>query len=581
VGLVLLAAAIATAPLFLGGASCGHDFDFHLVSWLDAQNAWRHGLLYPHWSPSANYGAGEPRFIFYPPLTWMLGALLGFLLPWSAVPAALTFLLLAGTGLATRALGRLALDSAPATLAGCLSIFSGYALFTAYERTAYGELAGGVCIPLLLLFALREGNPQAGGWRRVLDGGTLPLAWVVAAAWLCNAPVGVMACYLLAFTALVSALAARSGKPLLRLLLATVLGLSLSAFYLIPAAWEQRWVEIRQATDDPGERIENSFLFARHADAALASHDDVLHRVSLIGAGMLAAALLGMLIGCWRKRISPLRQPWLVLALLPLAILLLQLPVSLPLWNLLPKLRFLQFPWRWLVVLEAPMALLVAAAVWPAGKARWRGWALGALCAAFGVAATAYAAHAFYQVCDEEDNVRAMLNSYQRGDGFEGTDEYAPLGADNTLAASGLPAACLVADPQARITAEMSPLDGQASVTPTDFDAKNCIAVIPRFSGSPEFLHFYGTLPRSGFLILRLRRYPAWRFALNGAPVQPLDTREDGLAVLPVPSGPVTLDAHWHSTGDVTIGRILSLLIVLLFAALFAQQRSRFTQRLT
>ncbi|MGD0547244.1 MAG: hypothetical protein ABR991_05385, partial [Terracidiphilus sp.] len=66
---VLLAAAVAVWPLLMHGPSCGHDFDFHLVSWFECLNGWRHGILYPHWAASANFGAGEPRFIFYPPLT--------------------------------------------------------------------------------------------------------------------------------------------------------------------------------------------------------------------------------------------------------------------------------------------------------------------------------------------------------------------------------------------------------------------------------------------------------------------------------------------------------------------------------
>jgi len=77
IALILAVALVAIVPELLRGPSCGHDFDFHLVSWLDALNGWRHGILYPHWATSANYGAGEPRFVFYSPLTWMLGAQCG------------------------------------------------------------------------------------------------------------------------------------------------------------------------------------------------------------------------------------------------------------------------------------------------------------------------------------------------------------------------------------------------------------------------------------------------------------------------------------------------------------------------
>ena len=270
---ILFAAVVAIAPQLPRSNSCGHDFDFHLVSWFDVLSSWRHGILYPHWAPSANYGAGEPRFIFYPPLTWMLGAALGVVLPWQLVPVALTFLVLAATGVATRALARQAFDDGAATLAGCAALFSGYALFTAYERSAFAELTGGFWIPLLLLFILRDRNPSSSAFKRAFDGSAVPLALVVAGAWLSNIPLGVMASYLLAAVALAAAMLSKSWVPIVRASIAVVEGIGLAAVYLIPAAWEQRWADISQATDDPGEMIENSWLFARHADPLMELHD--------------------------------------------------------------------------------------------------------------------------------------------------------------------------------------------------------------------------------------------------------------------------------------------------------------------
>jgi hypothetical protein len=572
--ILLLAAAVATAPQLFRGNSCGHDFDIHLVSWFDCLSSWRHGILYPQWTPSANYGAGEPRFVFYPPLTWMLGAALGLALPWQLVPIALTFLPLAATGLATRALARTVLADAPATLAGCAAMFAPYALFTAYERSAFGEMAG-FWIPLLLLLILRDRNPAGSLARRAFDGSAASLALVMAGAWLSNAPLGVMASYLLAATALAVAILRRSWTPIVRAAVATSLGIGLTAFYLIPAAWEQRWVDITQATNDPGLRIENSFLFGHPTDPALALHNMELSRVSVIILVMIAIALGGLLVARRRKTLPASRAFWIPLALIPAAVLLLQLPLSLPVWNLLPKLRFLQFPWRWLVVLEAPMAIFFAAAVWPrAGARRWLRICVPAACAALFLASTAVAAVYYFQPCDDEDAVAPMVAVYRSGQGFEGVYEYEPIGADDGQVATGLPDACLVSDPNI----VLGVMDTPGANPDWWVEQKSCDAVYsatpPAAQANPEHLHIRAVLPHAGTLILRLRTYPAWRITVNGLPAGPLTPREDGLAAVPVPQGPVDLTADWTTTPDVRTGRWLSALALLLITALWLRERS-------
>ena len=95
-----LAAFVAILPLLINGCSCGHDFDFHLLNWMEAARQFTHGNLHPHWAYTPAWNAGEPRFVFYPPLSWTIGAILGLIFPWTWTPILYTWLALTAAGLA-------------------------------------------------------------------------------------------------------------------------------------------------------------------------------------------------------------------------------------------------------------------------------------------------------------------------------------------------------------------------------------------------------------------------------------------------------------------------------------------------
>jgi 6-pyruvoyl-tetrahydropterin synthase related domain len=576
---ILIAAFVAVAPQLVRGNSCGHDFDFHLASWIDCLHSWREGILYPHWAPSPNFGAGEPRFVFYPPLTWMLGAALGSAMLWKFVPVALTFLFLVGGGLATRALARQTMANGPATLAGCAALFSGYAQFTAYERSAFGELTGCFWIPLLLLLIFRDRNPAGSAWRRAFDGSATPLALVVAGAWLSDAPLGVMTCYLLAAVTLAVALLGRSWAPVLRATAAVVVGTGLASLYLLPAAMEQHWVDLRELTTDPGYQIRNSWLFAHHANPVLQLHDLELFKVSIITVTMVAVALAGILVSRLRGTLPGSRRWWIPLAIIPVAVLFLQLPISGPVWDALPRLQYLQFPWRWLVVLEAPMAIFFASAVWM--SRRWMRLAVLATCSLAALALTAVHAEGLllFQGCDEDDSPLGMFTAYIGGSGFEGTDEYAPPYADNSLLAMGLPEACLTSSP----TTVLGQGDPGADLEWSP-DQHSCDATVPAASTpwntEPEHLRIAATMPHAGYLILRLRTYPAWQVRLNGQILHSLPRRDDGLMAVPVPQGPVNLTVDWTTTPDVIAARWLAAFALALLTALCVVEKKLSPPRL-
>jgi hypothetical protein len=80
-------------------------------------------------------------------------------------------------------------------------------------------------------------------------------------------------------------------------------------------------------------------------------------------------------------------------------------------------------------------------------------------------------------------------------------------------------------------------------------------------------------LPRPGYLVLRLRSYPAWRVLFNGQPAANLPQRADGLIAVPVPQGPVDLTVDWTTTPDVLAGRWLSGLALILVTCLCLLER--------
>ncbi len=548
--LILICAVLVTLPLVRYGPSCGHDFDFHLQSWLAANADWRSGLLAPHWVPAANYGAGEPRFVFYPPLSWALGAALGLLLPWTLVPQAFTVLVLAACGLAFYRLACRWVRPAVAAGAACVYLANPYMLFVTYERTAYGELMAAAAMPLVVLYALQTRPPVA------------RLALVIAALWLTNAPSAVMGCYLLGLCAVIAAGVTRSLQPLGRSLGALVLGTGAACVYVLPAWYEQRWVEIARVVG-PGMRVEDSFLFGHTGEAF---HDQVLHTASSIAVVILDAGLLfSALSRAHGSHTTESKLPRLLAAMALGLILLLQLPLSEPVWRLAPELRFLQFPWRWLMVgsLLATLAFaLVADSVTQRMRGRWLLLAAALVClAAF--AAGRYAEAHFAQYCDDEDNVRAqqalLPPSSLAADppgafGFEGTDEYTPTGADNGEIQQGLPAVRLLPSPDAD--------EGDDAAAPNpDWQPSHPLAdtvQIDQWQPEQKRLRIQSATP--GFAVLRLEDYPAWQVLDDDRPVALRPHREDGLLTIPYAAGRTTIEVRWRATPDVWAGRALSLL---------------------
>jgi hypothetical protein len=539
--LIACTALLAVGTLIVRGNSCGHDFDFHLLSWMEVARAWHAALVYPHWVEDANYGAGEPRLIFYPPVSWLFGGLLGTIFGWHAAPLLFVLLTLFAAGSSMYLLAREWAPPDAATFAACVYVVNPYAMFVAYERSALGELLAAAWLPLMVLFALRRRSSVA------------PLGLSVAALWLTNSPAAVMGSYLLAILALGMWIAEGTSWPAVRAGGGMALGLGLAAFYIVPAAYEQRWVQIGRAIM-PGMRVEDSFLFGHTTNDF---HNQVLRTASWIFIAELTVGAIAAYLA-WRKRADG-RARVVLTAALPM-LLLLQLPLSDVIWKHTPHLKFLQFPWRWLLPLSVVTCVHAAMALSaPWAKRGKHGVTTRLLSFPMILALAIGGGWLFFQPCDDEDAVAAQVAAFRLGQGTEGTDEYTPVGADNASIQQHLPLVRVLRAAQDD-TADSTEGDNPewragdpgriaAKVTVKPWNAEHWVVSL--------------STPESGYAVLRLMDYPSWRVSVDGRQILSRPRREDGLMALPVMAGSHTIEVQWSATRDVVAGRVLSALAVL------------------
>ena len=529
---IALSAFAVLVPSFFLGIPSGHDFEFHLNSWMEVLSQWRLGIIYPRWAALAHFGYGEARYIFYPPASWTLGAALGSFLPWKIVAAVYQWIALTLSGCSMFLLARRFLARRDAIFAAALFAANPYHIVIVYWRSAFAELLAGALLPLLLLVILQS---QKDDHKSVVR-----LGLIVAAAWLTNIPSAVMLTYSMGLLLAVAAIVRRSQRPLVIGALALLLGLALSAFYVVPVLYEQKWVEIAQVLS-PGVRPQDNFIFTALNNP---DHDRFNLLISVLStAELVLLAIFGFCSRPWRTRAPEL---WIMLIAWSTACALLLSSVCAWFYRLLPELRYVQLPLRWLLCLNVGFALLATMAT-----RRW--WLRAATCVAM-VAVLIFVWHRVQPPWwDTAGDVAEMLDNQQTGVGYDGIDEYVPSGAD------------------------VYEIKNDARRVSFEGNGTSRIRIL---EWGPESKTFSAIVSRPGRLVLKLFSYPAWRVEVNGLPVRSEALSVTAQIAIPVEAGENYVRVTLARTRDRKIGGYISLAtLILMLGAIFYRRRTAFLSR--
>jgi hypothetical protein len=321
-----------------------------------------------------------------------------------------------------------------------------------------------------------------------------------------------------------------------------MLGLALASFYLFPAAYEQRWVNIAEALS-PGLHPSDNFLYTMTNDPEHNVFNWIASSVAIVMMVMTGiASIAAHRSPAKNEATEEAKKLWRVLLFLSAAAIFMMIRPSSIFWEHLFKLRFVQFPWRWMSILAVPYSCFLAAAM----TRRRTGWILGA---AVIVVSAATGAFLVQQTWWDSEDIPVLREAIANDQGFEGTDEYDPLGDDHSNLPEKAPRVAILPDDEsggAAPRAEVHVLRWNAETRELQVSSQKPVRVA-----------------------LRLLDYPGWRVEVNGKVVTPQHAESNGEMILGLPAGAQHITVKFVRTPDRLLGIFISVAGLLATLALF------------
>ncbi|HET90728.1 MAG TPA: hypothetical protein ENN99_08335, partial [Chloroflexi bacterium] len=360
-----LLCAVAVAPLLQGDSPCTHDGAFHYYRVAAMRHALRDGLLFTRYLPDLAFGYGYPFFNYRAALSYYLALVLH--LGGLALPVALDLvyvLSIVGSAIAAYLLARDLFGPRAGLVAAVAYAYAPYQFLNALLRANAPE---SLALPLLPLILWAFRRLALTGRRRWFLVSVVSLAALYLTH---NISSLLFTPFLLAYLATLWLVYRREGHWT-----ATggafVLALGLAAFFLGPALLEQEYAQLHMSRVTRNNDFHYNFLSLTEILSPPQPVDtSLLNPPMCVHLGFVQAVLggLGTVVGLirWRGPDHRERRATVIfLALATIGLLWMSTDASLWLWEVVPLLPFVQFPWRLVGRAILPLSLLAGATFSP------------------------------------------------------------------------------------------------------------------------------------------------------------------------------------------------------------------------
>jgi hypothetical protein len=343
---------ILSIPAIFGGIFEAHDLIAFHLKWSKhfTEQFWA-GELYPRWLQNMNAGLGSPAFFFYGPIPYYFSSLFHPFFPndssgWHQLSLSATLALLA-SGITAYIWLKDITNQNSAFIAAILYMALPYHLTVDfYVRFAYAEHWSFVWLPLLLYFTRKISEES----KFALVGFAISYALLIMTHL-----ITVLIFTIIPISYLFFLTKKKQRKQvLLQLLVAILLGIGLSAIYLVPAMTTQKYISMVE--NRTGRYFyENNFIF--FGNNFLSSKFDLYLGIKTI----LLAGLAGSAFFLARQhQIVKLRREssyWMIIAI---SAFLMTLPISKSIWEIFSIIQRIQHPWRFNTILTVATTALLA-----------------------------------------------------------------------------------------------------------------------------------------------------------------------------------------------------------------------------